>query len=132
LITASNPEFPFIEFPSPMSDPYRPSPVRVFGKSLHLLAAGWIASVGWLWFAGMRQQLLRQGAVPDDLGFSMILAGAISALALEGIAIAMVRWTGRAPLRVLEREEWQQAFWWSLAPNVLLLVTAYLMILAAA
>ncbi len=113
-----------------MTDFSEPSSVRVFGKSLHWLAAGWTVSIGWLWIASINQALLRRGAMPDDFGASTVIAGLVSALAIETVAILMVRWTGRAPRPGLERREWRQAFWWSAVPNALLLLTVYVMIAA--
>jgi hypothetical protein len=111
-----------------MTDFSQPSSVRVFAKSLHWLAAGWMTSVTWLWLVGLRQHVVRDGAVPGDFGASMIASGLLSAIVIEAIAIAMVRWTGRAPRPGLERREWVTAFWWSFVPNLFLLATAYLMI----
>lgn len=114
-----------------MTDFSQISSVRVFGKSLHWLAAGWTGSVVWLWIAGVRQHLLRQGAMPDDYGASMLVGGVLSAIVIEAMAITVVRWTGRAPRPGLERREWQHAFWWSLVPNLLLFATVYVMIVAS-
>ena len=114
-----------------MSNPHRPSGVRVFGKSLHWLVAGWVMSVTWLWLAGVRQHIVRQGMMPDDLGLSTLLFGGSSALILGVLAVAVMRWTGPAPKLGLERREWHHAFWWAIFPNLLLLATAYLMIQAA-
>jgi hypothetical protein len=111
-----------------MTDFSEPSSVRVFAKSLHWLAAGWMASIMWLWLAGLRQHVMRMGMLPDDMGASMLAAGIMSAIAIEGTALVLVRWTGRAPRPGLERREWQHAFWWSFVPNLFLLATAYLMI----
>lgn len=132
MLTSLGLGFPLIDnFHSHIVDPHKPSGVRVFAKSVHLLAAGWLVSVGWLWVAGLRQHLVRQGVFPDDFGMSTVLAGALSAVALEFAAVGLVRWTGRAPWRWLERREWHHAFWWSAIPNLLLLATVYLMIVAA-
>jgi hypothetical protein len=114
-----------------MVDPNKPSSVRVFGKSLHFLTAGWVGAVGWLWFAGLEQYVLRNGSAPADFGLSTLAMGVVSAIAIEAAAIGCVRWTGRAPHRWLERQEWHHAFWWSAVPNLLLLATVYLMIVAA-
>ena len=70
-----------------------PSSVRVFAKSLHVLAAGWIVAVGWLWLAGVRQSLARHGAWPDEDALSILAAGGLPALALAATA----RWLGRVP-----------------------------------
>lgn len=127
---------PFIQLTVPIAEARRlfmtdfsePSSVRVFGKSLHWLAAGWMASIGWLWIAALNQAVLRRGAVPDDLGAATLIGGLVSAVAIETVAIMIVRWTGRAPRPGLERREWHHAFWWSAVPNLMLLATVYIMI----
>jgi hypothetical protein len=127
---------PFIPLTVPLAEARRlfmtdfsdPSSVRVFAKSLHWLAAGWMASVTWLWLAVLRQHVLRLGVVPDDFGASTIAVGLMSAILIEATAMALVRWTGRAPRPALERREWRIAFWWSFFPNLLLVLTALLMI----
>jgi hypothetical protein len=111
-----------------MTDFSEPSSVRVFGKSLHWLAAGWVASIAWLWMAMVNQSLLRRGEMPEGFGLSTLVMGLVSALAIEAVAVIFIRWTGRAPRAGLERREWRIAFWWSAVPNVLLLLTVYLMI----
>jgi hypothetical protein len=109
----------------------QPSGVRVFAKSLHFLAAGWLASVAWLWIATAQQHRLRWGRMPDDYAFDTILWGVTFTLLIEIAARALVRWCGSAPERNLEFREWHHAFWWSVVPNLLLLGTAYLMIVGA-
>lgn len=108
-----------------------PSSVRVFAKSLHVLAAGWIVAVGWLWLAGVRQSLARHGAWPDEDALSILAAGGLPALALAATA----RWLGRAYRPAAnareDRREWHHAFWWSVVPIVMLLLAAWLMIQAA-
>ena len=42
-------------------DPSAPSAVRVFGKSMHVLAAGWLLATGLLWFATLPQHQLGTG-----------------------------------------------------------------------
>jgi hypothetical protein len=111
-----------------MTDFSEPSSVRVFGKSLHWLAAGWTVAIWWLWLAGVNQSLIRRGEMPENFGASTLIAGLVSALAIEAVAILFVRWTGRAPRPGLERREWRHAFWWSAVPNALLLATVYIMI----
>lgn len=103
------------------------SAVRVFAKSLHWLACGWALSVGWIWLAGMRQVLVRQGAFPSDWGIATILAGSVSTLLIEGLAVWLIRLVGTAPHLGLERREWNHALWWAAFPNLLLIGTAYLM-----
>jgi hypothetical protein len=110
----------------------QPSGVRVFAKSLHFLAAGWLASVAWLWIATVQQHRLRWGQMPDDYAMGTIVWGAASTLVIEIVARWLVGWCGSAPEPNLEFREWHHAFWWSFIPNVLLLGTAYLMIVGAA
>lgn len=107
---------------------HRTSHVRVFGKSLHLLAAGWFLAVGWLWMAELRIHVRRHDVLPPDYAAATLATGTISALVLEALAILVVRWTGAASTPLLQRREWHHAFWWSVFPNVLLLYTAYLLI----
>jgi hypothetical protein len=111
-----------------MTDFSEPSSVRIFAKSLHWLAAGWTVSIAWLWLAGVNQSLLRRGDWPENYGASTLIAGLVSALAIEAVGIMFVRWTGRAPKSGLERREWRSAFWWAAVPNALLLFTVYVMI----
>ena len=111
-----------------MTDFSEPSSVRIFAKSLHWLAAGWMAAIAWLWVAGLNQSMLRRGVVPENFDASTLAAGIVSALIIEAVAMLMVRWVGRAPRPGLERREWKHAFWWSAVPNAMLLATVYLMI----
>jgi hypothetical protein len=104
------------------------SSIRVLGKSLHLLAAGWTMSVGWLWLAELRQHVRRHDVLPADYAVWTIITGTVAALILEAIAILYVRWTGSAPLPAIERREWHHAFWWSVFPNGVLLYAVYLMV----
>ena len=98
-----------------------PSGVGVFVKSLHLLVLGWLGTIALVWFAINQNQ---PGAVPN-----MVIPALIPALTIEALALGTDQWT-----RSLSRpwhthaHEWQQAFWWSLVPNLLLLGTAWLMI----
>ena len=127
---------PFIPLTVPLAEARRlfmtdfsdPSSVRIFGKSLHWLAAGWMTAIGWLWIAALNQAVLRRGALPEDFGAPTLIGGLLSALAIEAVAIMVVRWTGRAPRPGLERREWHHAFWWSAVPNALLFMTVYVMI----
>ena len=104
------------------------SHVRVFGKSLHLLAAGWMVSIGWLWLAEIGQHVRRHDVVPPDYAMATLMTGAMSGIALEVIALLVVRWTGSAATRALQRREWHHAFWWSAFPNIMLLYTVYILI----
>ena len=104
------------------------SSIRVFGKSLHLVAAGWTISVVWLWMAELRQHIRRHDVLPPDYAMATLVTGTVAALILEGIALGFVRWTGSATTRTVERREWHHAFWWAVYPNVMLLYAVYLMV----
>jgi ABC-type branched-subunit amino acid transport system permease subunit len=88
------------------------SSVGVFAKSLHLVALGWIASLGYLWFS------LRQTFVLD---LRTILLAIVPLLFIEAIAWSATRWSEWTPGRLQYEAEWRRAFWWSLLPNLLLL-----------
>ena len=107
----------------------RPSSIRVLAKSLHLLAVGWLVCVCWLWVAQIRLQLRRFDAPPEGYAVSTLIEGVIPAMAIEVTAIALARWISRVPGRSDPRREWHHAFWWTVVPNLLLLGTAYLMML---
>ena len=111
-----------------MTDTSHPSAVRVFGKSLYMLAGGWAASILWLWLVGLRQHVDRFGTTPDDFAVSLLIAGAVPMLALALLARTFGKLTGVAATAVQEKHEWRHAFWWALFPNVFLLSTAYLLI----
>ena len=44
------------------------------------------------------------------------------------VGVIINRWTGPAPDGALQRREWWHAFWWSAVPNLLLLITVWVMI----
>jgi hypothetical protein len=122
---------PLIDLSPMRADPTRPSSVRVFGKSLHMLTLGWALAVLWLWAAGLQQSVLRDGGVPPDYGLRTLALGALSAGVMESLALWITNRIGRAPSRLLERREWHHAFWWSFFPNLMLWATVYLMIVAS-
>lgn len=107
---------------------HRPSAVRVFGKSLHVLAIGWALAVAWLWMAELRQHLQRHDVLPADFAAATLATGILATLALEALAIVFIRWTGAAGTPSVQRREWGHAFWWAVFPNALLLYAAYVMI----
>jgi hypothetical protein len=111
-----------------MTDTSHPSAVRVFGKSLYMVAGGWATSIIWLWLVGLRQHVVRFGTTPDDFALSLLMAGAIPALALAVLAHSFGKLTGGAPTAMQEKHEWRHAFWWALFPNLFLLATAYTVI----
>lgn len=106
----------------------RPSALRVFGKSLRMLAVGWALTVGWLWIAELRQHVRRHDALPTDYALATLATGTVAGLVLEGLAAIWMRWTGTAGTEALQRREWQHAFWWAVFPNAMLLYAAYIMI----
>jgi len=108
-----------------------PSAVRVFGKSMHMLAAGWAVAVAWLWVAQIQQHVLREGYAPPDYGLGTAIGGLIPSVLIALLGVAINRWAGRAPNKWLQRYEWLQAFWWSAVPNLLLLISVRVMILEA-
>jgi len=111
-----------------MTDTSHPSAVRVFGKSLYMLAGGWAMSILWLWLVGLRQHVDRFGTTPDDFAVSLLIAGVIPMLALALLARTVGKLTGVAATAVQEKHEWRHAFSWALFPNLFLLATAYLLI----
>jgi hypothetical protein len=109
-------------------NPHAPSAVRVLGKSMYVLAAGWIVSIAWLWIATLQQHLVRQGIAPDNYALDTIGGGLFPALIMGLIGLGIDRWAGPAPHKWLHRREWVHAFWWSFVPNVLLFITVWIMI----
>jgi len=108
-----------------------PSGIRVLAKSFHLLAGCWLLCVGWLWVAQIRLQFRRFDAPPEGYAVSTLIEGALPTLAIEGMAVALAMWISTVPGSGESRREWHHAFWWTIVPNLLLLGTAYLMILEA-
>lgn len=108
----------------------RPSGVRIFAKSVHMMALGWLICVLWLWGAGIRQHVRRYETLPPDYGAAVLVSGVAAGVLLELVAFGMTTWTGRAPGAGLERREWYHAFWWALCPNAMLAATIYVMIAA--
>ena len=108
--------------------PY-PSAVRVFAKSMHLLAAGWFLSIGWLWIAGVQQHIRRRERLAAELRRRRSSSkDCCPQSRSRSPPIVFVRWAGSAPDPALERREWVHAFWWALFPNVMLLITVYVML----
>jgi len=92
-------------------DPNAPSAVRVFGKSMYLLAAGWIASVGWMWLFTVRQHVVRRGVAPADVGVEAVGRGTLQyrdILPLRVVALcgrAELHCSGGAGARVLAQPQ---------------------------
>lgn len=119
------------DLPYGMTD-NRPSGPRVFAKSLHLLALGWLASVGWLWIAQIQQSMQRFAVAPEGYAVGTLIGGLLPAALVELMAIGTDALIARVPGSGDARREWRHAFWWTLFPNVMLLATVYLLILSAA
>jgi hypothetical protein len=111
-----------------MTDRTRTSHIRVLGKSMYVLSAGWILSVAWLWFAEVQQHVLRQGEPPPQYALNTLSGGVLPALLLGLCGYYIARKAGVAPTEPLERREWWHAFWWCLVPNLLLVTTVWVMI----
>ena len=117
----------------------RPSGIRVLAKSFHLLAVCWLVCVCWLWVAQIQLQLRRFDAITEGYGVSTLIEGVIPAMAIEVMAIVLAKLISKVPGSADSmvpgapdsRREWSHAFWWTVVPNLLLLGTAYLMILEA-
>jgi hypothetical protein len=106
----------------------RTSAVRVFGKSMHTLAAGWILSVAWLWVAEIQQHLLREGVAPPGYALNTLFLGLMPAAMIGLVGKAINRWAGPAPDDAMQRREWWHAIVWSVVPTALLLATVWVMI----
>jgi hypothetical protein len=107
----------------------RPSAFRVFGKSMHAFAVGWIVSVAWLWVASVQQHVLRQGGAPPLYALDMLLFGGLIPAALIAFAGRLInRLAGPAPPPAVHRREWWHAILWSVVPTALLLATVWVMI----
>lgn len=111
--------------------PTRPSALRVLKKSMHFLSGGWGVCVLWLWIAQLQMNISRFGVPPAGYGVGTIFEGVFPAALLELAALLLDRWMVTAPGVADPRREWVHAFWWTLAPNLMLLGTVYLMISAS-
>jgi len=105
------------------------SHVRVFGKSLHWLAAGWLAAIIWLWVAQIQRGRLLDPEMATNFHWDTIIAGVIPAVLLEVMALVWAKVSGSAPTQEVGRREWLDAFLWSFFPNLMILYTVHLMIL---
>src|SRR6185503_9566875 len=76
------------ELPYGMTDD-RPSGLRVLAKSLHLLALGWLVTVGWVWIAQIQLNLERFGTPPEGYAVRTLVEGVIPALLVEMMAFWM-------------------------------------------
>jgi len=104
-----------------------PSSVRVLAKSLYLLAAGWIVTVGIVWVVQIRRDARLDFGDPLDPHLTTIAAGIVPALLLGASALTIERKIPPAPGTVDDQREWVHAVWWSVLPIVLLLEAVYVM-----
>jgi hypothetical protein len=118
------------DLPYGMTDD-RPSGIRVFAKSLHLLALGWMVGVVWLWLGQLQMNIQRLGAAPQGYGTRTLIEGLIPALLVELMAIGTDALIARVSGVGDRRREWLHAFMWTLGPMVFLLATVYLMLSGA-
>ena len=106
----------------------RTSHIRVLGKSMYMLSAGWIGSVAWLWIAEVQQFMRRHGEPPPSYALSTLSGAVIPSLCMLATGWLVTRWAVRAPDGGVERREWWHSFWWCLVPNLMLIATAWVMI----
>jgi hypothetical protein len=104
------------------------SHIRVFGKSMFTLSAGWIVSVAWLWYAEIDQHIVRHGAPPPEYGAATLQGGIAPAVLLAIGGWIVRRLAGPAPHSATEWREWWYSFLWSAVPNALLFITVWVMI----
>lgn len=109
-----------------MSKHPTPSAVRVFGKSLRLIAVGWMVCIVGLVAEQIR--LAQRRDVDANVGVDMFLMLVVPALVLEWGYAIVAKFGGAAPDPLHNRREWIHACWWALFPVVLLLFTLYLMV----
>jgi hypothetical protein len=106
----------------------RPSSIRVLVKSLHLIAVGWLMSVGWLWLSQVRINLSRFGVPPENYAVWTLIEGIFPAAIVELCALKLADYVRTAPGMEERWREWHHAFWWALVPNLFVFGTAYLLI----
>lgn len=103
-----------------------PSAVRVFGKSLRLIAIGWIVCIVGLVAEQLR--LAQRREVTADVGIEMFLMLVVPALLLEWGSAAVAKFGGSTSDPLHSRREWIHACWWALFPVALLFFTLYIMV----
>ncbi|MDR1989879.1 MAG: hypothetical protein LBQ09_06565 [Acidobacteriaceae bacterium] len=111
-----------------MSIAPRTSHIRVFGKSMFTLSAGWLVSVTWLWYSEFHLYLFRHGTPPPGYDVGTVLGGIPPALLLALGGWIIRRLAGPASSSSIESREWWYAFLWSVIPNALLVATVWVMI----
>src|SRR5436190_22529037 len=106
----------------------RPSSIRVFVKSLHFIAAGWLLGVIWLWLSQIQENVSRFGVPPEGYAVSTLIDGIFPAALVELAALYLADMLRKGPGTEQRWREWHHAFWWALVPNLLIFGTAYLLI----
>ena len=93
-----------------------PSGVLVFAKSLHLIAAVWIATLAFLWIATDQADTT-----------NMLVRTLIPVLAIETLAVSVEQWTKALGGSVHSRaHEWEHALAWAVVPIMFLIGTAFM------
>ena len=106
----------------------RPSAIRVLVKSLHLIAAGWLLSVAWLWLSQIQINVSRFGVPPEGYALSTLIEGIFPAALIELAALRLDDFVKKVSGTEDRWREWHHAFWWALVPNLLVFGTVYLLI----
>lgn len=105
-------------------DPSKPSGVRVFGRSMFVIAAGWLLASGWLGVSALQQP----GLSAHHFAPASIAAALVPALLMVLVGYGVGRYAGRARYAELNWREWRHAIWWSVVPNALLLSTVWVVL----
>ena len=108
--------------------PRRPSAVRVFAKSLYVLAATWLGTVGILLASQIRHAARLDPTAPFDWHPGTIAVGIVPTALIALSALGMERWAVAVHGQEDQHREWVHALWWSLLPMVMLIETVYLLL----
>ena len=112
----------FLDIPRTYTSSYvaatHPSFVRVFAKSLHLLAIGWVLCVAYLWVS------LEQAVGPNAIDVRTVVFAAAPLCFVEALAW----WTNASPARSRRGGEWGHAFLWSIVPFLMLFGACFLIL----
>jgi hypothetical protein len=93
-----------------------PSQVKVFVKSLHLLAVAWIATVVAVWMTLEPNR---------PFGADMLVRAGLPVIAIESFAWWFDHWTSEVGGRMrAHMSEWGRALQWNIVPMIFLAVAA--------
>jgi hypothetical protein len=112
-------------------DPSKPSGVRVFGRSMYMVAAGWTVAVGWLWLGSVQPHGWLFGAAAPVQGIVAAIVRLLPALVLVAAGWTVGHFSGRAKYRELNWREWRHACGWALVPNGMVLATVWMILNSA-